>query len=216
MLGGMVWTDDGGWRRYLPSPWGNDDTQKILDILEKHKVKATFFMTGGWVESYPEDVKRIYAAGHDLGNHSENHKNMSQLSEEEKTSELMSVHEKVKKLTGVDMELFRPPYGDYDNAVIKNATKNGYYPIQWSVDSLDWKDYGVDSIIDTVCNHKALDKGAIILCHNGAKYTAQALDTLLATLKGQGYELVPISQLIYKENYHMDPSGKQISDEDAV
>ena len=92
--------------------WGNEDTQQILDILAKHNVHVTFFMTGGWVESYPDDVKAILAAGHDLGNHSENHKNMSQLSNEEKKEELMSVHEKVKELTGYEMFLFRPPYGD--------------------------------------------------------------------------------------------------------
>ena len=192
--------------------WGNEDTQKILDILAKHEVKATFFMTGGWVESYPDDVKAIQAAGHDLGNHSENHKNMSQLSDDEKTTELMTVHNKVKELTGYDMFLFRPPYGDYDNAVVLNAKENGYYTIQWDVDSLDWKDYGVDAIIDTVCNHKHLGNGSIILCHNGAKYTAEALDTLITNLKNQGYEFVPISELILKDNYHMDHEGRQIPD----
>ena len=101
-------------------------------------------MTGHWVESYPEDVKAIQAGGHDLGNHSENHKNMTELGAEEKTSELMSVHNKVKELTGVEMELFRPPFGAYDYAVVLNARDNGYYAIQWSVDSLDWKDYGAD------------------------------------------------------------------------
>lgn len=117
--------------------WGNEDTKKILEILAKHNVHATFFMTGGWVEKYPDDVKAIYEAGHDLGNHSEHHRNMSQLSEEEKTEEIMSVHQKVKELTGVEMNLFRPPYGDYDNAVILNAEENGYYPIQWDVDTDD-------------------------------------------------------------------------------
>lgn len=190
--------------------WGNEDTAEILEILEKHNVHVTFFMTGGWVASYPEDVKKIYAAGHDLGNHSENHKNMSQLSKEECVSELMSVHNKVKELTGTDMYLFRPPYGDYDNEVILTAQECGYYPIQWSVDSLDWKNYGKQSILDTVLNHKALDNGAIILCHNGAEYTAQALDELITGLQEKGYEIVPISQLIYKDNYHMDPGGKQI------
>jgi peptidoglycan/xylan/chitin deacetylase (PgdA/CDA1 family) len=79
------------------------------------------------------------------------------------------------------------------------------------VDSLDWKDYGVDSIIKTVCEHKDLGPGAIILCHNGAKYTAQALDTLLTNLEQQGYEIVPVSELILRENYHMDVTGKQIA-----
>ena len=116
--------------------WGNEDTQTILDILKEHNVKATFFMTGGWVESYPEDVKRILADGHDLGNHSENHKNMSQLSNEEKRTELMDVHTKVQELTGYEMFLFRPPYGDYDNNVIKVAKDCGYYSIQWDVETL--------------------------------------------------------------------------------
>lgn len=117
--------------------WGNEDTAKLLEILKKHNVRATFFMTGGWVESYPDDVKAIKEGGHDLGNHSENHKNMSQLSKEEQTQELMKVHEKVKKLTGVDMKLFRPPYGDYDDQVVLNAKENGYYAIQWDVDTGD-------------------------------------------------------------------------------
>ena len=191
--------------------WGNEDTAKILEILKKHNVKVTFFMTGGWVEAYPDDVKAILADGHDLGNHSENHKNMSQLSDSECEEELMAVHRKVQELTGYEMFLFRPPYGDYDNDVIKVAKKCGYYPIQWDVDSLDWKDYGVDSIIKTVTEHKHLGNGSIILCHNGAKFTAEALDTLITTLEKKGYEFVPISELIYKDNYHLDHEGRQIS-----
>ena len=190
--------------------WGNEDTQQILEILKKHDIKVTFFMTGGWVESYPDDVKSILEAGHDLGNHSENHKNMSQLSDSEKTEELMSVHNKVKELTGYEMFLFRPPYGDYDDAVVENAKQNGYYTIQWDVDSLDWKDYGVDAIIDTVCNHKHLGNGSIILCHNGAKFTAQALDTMITQLKEKGYEFVPVSELIYRKDFEMDHEGRQI------
>ena len=190
--------------------WGNEDTAKILEILKKHDIHVTFFMTGGWVESYPDDVKAILAAGHDLGNHSENHKNMSQLSDEEKKEELMKVHAKVQELTGYEMFLFRPPYGDYDNAVVNVAKDCGYFTIQWDVDSLDWKDYGVDSIIKTVVQHKHLGNGSIILCHNGAKYTAQALDTLIATLKNEGYTFVPISELIYREGYHMNHEGRQV------
>lgn len=190
--------------------WGNEDTQKILEILKKHDVHVTFFMTGGWVENYPDDVKAILAAGHDLGNHSENHKNMSQLSDAEKREELMQVHDKVLELTGYEMFLFRPPYGDYDNAVVNVAKDCEYYTIQWDVDSLDWKDYGVDSIIKTVTEHKHLGNGSIILCHNGAKYTAQALDTLITKLKEKGYTFVPVSELIYRDGYHMNVEGRQI------
>lgn len=192
--------------------WGNEDTQQILDILKEHDIHVTFFMTGGWVENFPEDVKKIKEAGHDLGNHSENHKNMSQLNDSDCQSELMKVHEKVKELTGVEMHLFRPPYGDYDNEVIQNVTSCGYYAIQWDVDSLDWKDYGVDSIVKTVTEHKNLQNGSIILMHNGAKYTAEALPKVIEGLKAKGYEIVPISKLIYKDNYHLDVTGRQIQD----
>lgn len=192
--------------------WGAEDFMNIMNVLEKHEVKVTFFMTGGWVEDNPECVKELVKRGHDLGNHSQHHYDMTTISESEKTSELLSVHNKVKELTGYEMFLFRPPYGAYDNAVIKNAYAHNYYPIQWSVDSLDWKDYGVESIINTVCNHKALGPGAIILCHNGAKYTAQALDEMLTNLENQGYEIVPVSELILREKYHMDVTGKQIAD----
>lgn len=189
--------------------WGNDDTQTILDILASHNVHVTFFMTGGWVENFPDDVKAIAKAGHDLGNHSENHKQMSQLSKEECVNEIMTVHNKVKELTGVDMTLFRPPYGDYNNTLIQAARESGYHAIQWDVDSLDWKDYGVDSIIQTVTEHKHLGSGSIILCHNGAKFTAQALDTMITRLQEKGYELVPISELIYTGDYTMDVEGRQ-------
>jgi polysaccharide deacetylase family sporulation protein PdaB len=193
--------------------WGNEDTGRILEILEEHNVRSTFFMTGGWVESYPEDVKAIYEAGHDLGNHSQNHKNMSQLSVEECKEELLSVHETVKELTGYEMFLFRPPYGDYDNEVITTAEDCGYYSVQWDVDSLDWKDYGVNSIIQTVTQHQHLGCGSIVLLHNGSQYTADALGTMIENLQEQGYEIVPISELICQEDYHMDVEGRQIPNE---
>jgi polysaccharide deacetylase family sporulation protein PdaB len=191
--------------------WGNEDTGKLLEVLKKHNVKATFFMTGGWIEKYPDDVKAIAAAGHDLGNHSENHKQMSTLSAEQCKEEIMKPHEKVKELTGKDMILFRPPYGDYNDTLIKTAKECGYYPIQWDVDSLDWKDYDAATIIRRVTESKHLGNGSIILCHNGGKHTAEALDELLTTLKQKGYQLVPISELILKENYEMDTEGRQHS-----
>lgn len=189
--------------------WGNEDTQKILEILKKNDIRVTFFMTGGWVEAYPDDVKAIYEAGHELGNHSENHKKMSELSAEECKKEIMLVHDKVKKLTGADMRVFRPPYGDYNDNLINVVKDCDYNAIQWDVDSLDWKDYGVNSILNTVLNHKHLGNGSIILCHNGAKYTAEALEALVKGLKEKGYTLVTMSELIYEDNYDMDVEGRQ-------
>ena len=192
--------------------WGAEDFSRIIEILDKHKVKATFFMTGDWVDNYPDCVEVLVQKGHDLGNHTDHHYDMTTLSKEEMKSELNAVKDKIKSLTGYEINLFRPPYGAYDNAVIEVAEELQYYSIQWSVDSLDWKDYGKDSIIKTVCQHEALGPGAIILCHNGAKYTADALDEMLTKLEDEGYEFVPVSELIIKENYHMDATGKQVGD----
>lgn len=189
--------------------WGNEDTNDLLFILAKHNIKTTFFMTGGWVESYPEDVKAISDAGHDLGNHSENHKQMSQLSAEECKDEIQKVHDKVKELTGKDMFLFRPPYGDYNDTLIEAANGLGYHVIQWDVDSLDWKDYGADAIVSKVVDHPHLGNGSIILMHNGATYTKDALEQVITGLTDKGYEIVPISELIYTENYEMDHEGRQ-------
>jgi len=195
--------------------WGSDDFPKIMEILDKHNVKTTFFMTGEWVEKYPECVKTLVEKGHDLGNHSATHPDMTTLSKEKQREQILSVHNAVKELTGYEMELFRPPYGAYNNDVIRTCYEVGYYPVQWSCDSLDWKDLSATEIINKVCNHKNLDCGAIILCHNGAKHTAEALDEMLTNLKSQGYEIVPISQLILRENFHMDVTGQQIADEEG-
>ncbi len=192
--------------------WGAEDFQKIIEILDKHEIKTTFFMTGEWIEKYPDCVKLLVEKGHDLGNHSRSHPDMTTLSKEEQKAQLMEAHDAVKDIAGYEMELFRPPYGAYNNEVIRTCYENNYYPVQWSVDSLDWMDYDAATIIKNVCEHKALGPGAIILCHNGAKHTAEALDEMLTNLKEQGYTIVPISELIIKENFHMDVTGRQIAD----
>lgn len=192
--------------------WGAEDFNNIMEVLDKHNVKTTFFMTGEWVEKYPECVKTLVEKGHDLGNHSATHPDMTTLSKEKQKEQILSVHNAVKELTGYEMELFRPPYGAYNNDLIRTCYEIGYYPIQWDVDSLDWKDYEPERIISNVCEHDSLGGGSIILCHNGAKYTAEALDEMLTNLENQGYEIVPISELIIRENFHMDVTGMQIAD----
>lgn len=192
--------------------WGAEDFHKIIEILDKHNVKTTFFMTGEWVEKYPDCVKLLVEKGHDLGNHSATHPDMTKLSKSQQKEQILKVHNAVKGLTGYEMELFRPPYGAYNNDVIRTCYEMNYFPIQWDVDSLDWKDYDAATIISNVCSHKALGNGSIILCHNGAKHTAEALDAMLTNLKGQGYSIIPISELILREDYHMDVTGRQIPD----
>ena len=192
--------------------WGNEDTADLLSILARNQIHATFFLTGSWIDAYPDDVKAIAAAGHDIGNHSQTHPEMSTLSKEQIRDELMQVHKNVKELTGQNMCFFRPPYGDYNNLLIQTATECGYLSIQWDIDSLDWKNYGIQSIIDKTALNPELSNGSIILMHNGAKYTKDALETVISTLQSKGYEFVTLSELVYKDHFHMDPSGKQIPD----
>ncbi|MDO4531057.1 MAG: polysaccharide deacetylase family protein, partial [Bacillota bacterium] len=181
----------------LHAPWGADDTDELLRILAENDVKATFFLCGYWVEKYPEEVKKIAAAGHDLGNHSATHPHMAQLNPQQISAELQKCHQLVKELTGIEMELFRPPFGEYNNTVIETAEQNGYYTIQWDIDSLDWQEKGAKAEIDQVLNHKHLGNGSILLFHNDAKYTPEVLDTILKGLKNKGFSILPISELIY-------------------
>ena len=189
--------------------WGADDTDTILDILEKNDVRATFFLCGYWVDKYPEEVKKMYEGGHDIGNHSATHPHGAQLSLEQNKEEIMKAHNKVKDLLGIDMELYRPPYGEYNSTVLSAAKECGYYAIQWDIDSLDWQEHGTEHEINQVLNHKHLGSGSIILFHNDTKYTPDCLDTIIKGLKDKGYELVPISELVLRGDYYMDHEGRQ-------
>lgn len=188
--------------------WGSDKTEDILKILKEHNVKTTFFLVAFWVDKYPDMVKRIDEEGHEIGNHSANHPNMSQLSEEKIREELTITSRKIEAITGKKVNLFRPPFGDYNNRVIRVSKELGYYVIQWDVDSLDYKDYGANAIVDRVISK--VKNGSIVLFHNNAIFIREALPIILDKLQEMGYEIVPISELIYKDNYYIDHTGKQI------
>lgn len=189
--------------------WGDEDLADILTILEAHDAKVTFFVSGDWVDKYPDAIQAIHAAGHELANHGTNHKHMPNLSENDRMEEIMECHRRVYALTQTNMTAFRAPYSDWNDAVVSTAKACGYSSINQNVDSVDWKDYGTDSIIETVMNDPDLGNGAIILLHNGATYTRDALDTLLSRLEAEGYSFVRISDLIYTEDYTIDHTGRQ-------
>ncbi len=174
----------------------NEQISEILSILDKYNIHATFFVTGEWVSSYPDDVKTISLAGHDIGNYSQSYSEMNELSKEKIQYEISQLHTTIKQLTGTDMTLFRPPYGSYNSFLISCAKQLNYNTIQWNIDSLDWKGYRTDCIIDTVVNHKNLSNGSIILFHNDGKYTKNALEIIIQTLQKKGFSFVPVSKLI--------------------
>lgn len=187
--------------------WGDQYSEGILDILDKYNVKTTFFLVGFWVDKYPDMVKEIHKRGHEIGNHSATHPHMSKLSREQIIEELKSTDEKIKSLTGQEPFLFRPPFGDYDNTLIKTAKECGHYTIQWDVDSLDWKELGVDHVVDRVTRN--ISNGSIVLFHNNAKYVLEYLPLVIERLQEDGYEIVPISEIIMKDDYYIDHTGRQ-------
>lgn len=188
--------------------WGNEDTEDLIKILKKYNVKTTFFVVGSWVDKYPESVKQLSDAGHEVMNHSDTHPHMTKLSKDDMLKELNSCNDKIQKITGVRPTLFRPPYGDYSNDVISTVRENNMYTIQWDTDSLDWKDLSKEDIFKRVTEN--VKPGSIVLFHNAAKNTPQALPMILEKLTNEGYKIVPVSELIIKEDFSIDHTGKQI------
>ena len=185
--------------------WGTDYTETLLNIMEREKVVSTFFMVEFWTTKYPDLVKKIAGGGHAIGTHSTTHSYMSKLTiEEELTRSSMAI----KAVTGEEVTLFRPPYGDYDDLLIETAERLGLYTIQWDVDSLDWKNLSAAEIAARVTS--GVKNGSIVLFHNNGLHTAEALPAVIADLKEKGFTFVRIDDLIYKDGYYIDADGRQI------
>lgn len=187
--------------------WGGSQTKEILDILDEYGVKATFFLVGLWVDKYPELVKEIHDRGHEIGNHSDSHPHMSQLSESQIVKELDGVSDKIEAITGVRPTLFRPPYGDYNNRVVTVSRAQNYECVQWSIDSLDWKNRGVEDLVKRATT--GVKKGDIVLFHNDSQYITQALRAVLDAYQRQGLKLIPVGEILLKQPYSIDVQGKQ-------
>ena len=189
---------------------GDADVRDILDVLAREQISASFFVTGEWAQSYPEELRAIAEAGHDIGNYGMSYTDMGRMTKTKISEELAQAHAAVKELTGTDMNLCRAPYGDCSGSLLEAAQLNNYLTVQWDVDSGDLKDYGQDAVIAGVTQNRNLKNGSVIRLHSGAKYTAQSLDAVIRGLQEMGYELVPVSQLVCRENYRIDENGRQI------
>ncbi len=187
--------------------WGNEQTEGILDLLDQYNVKATFFLVGYWVDAYPEQVKMITERGHEIGNHSSTHPHMSGLSRDQILTEIGNTNDKITALTGQKIDLFRPPYGEWDENLVKVCRDAGYQVIQWNIDSLDWKGTTAEEMVARV--QKKLEPGSIILFHNNSEHILEGLKAVLEELTSQGYQGVKVSDLIYDEPYTVDHEGRQ-------
>lgn len=189
--------------------WGSDKTESILSILKEENVVANFFLVGMWVDKNEELTKKIYDAGMEIGTHSNTHADFTSLSKTQMELELTESVKKIEVITKDTVKLFRAPFGAYDNNVISAAESQNLQTIQWDVDSLDWKGISSDQIVKNIL--KKVSSGSIILCHNNAESIVEALPSILKILKSQGYEFVHISDLLIKDNYTIDNSGRQVS-----
>ena len=189
--------------------WGNEDTQTLIDILSAHNVRATFFLVGGWAEKYPESVKALADAGEEVMNHSETHPHMASLSRDEVQAEVRQCSERIAAITGTEPTLFRCPYGEYNDEVIRAIRDLGVTPVQWDVDSLDWKGISAEEIARRVLTK--VQPGSIVLFHNAAEHTPEALPGIIEALQADGYTIVPISENLLQGDYTIDTTGAQVA-----
>lgn len=187
--------------------WGNEDTQTLIDILNKYSINTTFFVVGEWVDRYPESVKALYENGNEIMNHSSDHAHFSSLSTEQISEDLSRCNEKIQAITGVSPTLFRCPYGEYDDHVINAVNSMGMTAVQWDVDSLDWKGLSAQEIEKRVLER--VQPGSIVLFHNAAENTPQALPGIIESLLADGYSIVPVSQILLQGEYIIDNTGRQ-------
>lgn len=195
----------------VDAAWGNEYTDKIIEILDKYNVTITFFTVNFWAEEYPEDIEKLKLHGHEIGNHSATHPDMAKLSKEKIREELLTTWETQKKYAGSSaVRLFRAPYGSYNNLLIETCREYGFECIQWDVDSIDWKENAnVDDVVNRVLTKTK--SGSIILMHNNSSVITQVLPQVIEGLLNEGYTFVPVSQLIYKGNSNIDSNGTQHS-----
>ncbi len=196
--------------------WGAEHTPTLLSVLEEKDVQVTFFLTNIWMEDYPEETRSIFEHGHEIGLHSAGHEDMATLSSDQIKTDLTKNQEKLQAICSkAEPQLFRPPFGAYDDNLLQTAEDElGLTTIQWSVDSLDWKeDISADYIVNRVTT--LVHPGAIILFHNNAKHTPEALPTILQFLEDNDYTAVTVSDLLHCPPYEIDHRGQQIPLDDA-
>ena len=189
------------------SAWNDSDIDKIIQVLNEQECPSTFFVTGDWAERFPESLKKLYNAGHEIGSHSYNHTLYSTLSKDEIISDMDKCDSVIESILGFRPNLMRAPSGDYTNNSILACKETNRFCIQWDVDSLDWKELTEEQMKKRILDR--VNNGSILLFHNGTKPTADALPGILTALKNEGYTFVKVGDLIYKENYTIDHTGRQ-------
>ncbi|WP_226660046.1 polysaccharide deacetylase family sporulation protein PdaB [Pseudalkalibacillus hwajinpoensis] len=180
--------------------WGETKAIPILEELKQNNVKASFFISGAWAERHPEIVEQITKDGHEIGNLGYRYENYTTMKDEEIKKDIIRSSEAIKKVTDEEPHLLRPPNGNFDKRVLLLSDKFNYTVIHWSLDSEDWRNPGVENIVQNVT--KEIDPGDIVLMHasDSAKQTAEALPEMIAALKKKGYSFATVSELVSNAN----------------
>ncbi len=188
--------------------WGTKTLPRVLEILRRQGVKATFFLSGPWANHHPALVKAIVADGHEIASHGQEHVNLSQYDRAAVAKNISSAHDILQRLSGQTPRFFRPPNGDYDDLVVAVARELGYETVIWSVDSLDWKNPGADYMVKRVT--ELAFPGAIVLFHasDSSRQVGEALEPTITALRAAGYRLVTLGELYDNgEPAYDDPRG---------
>ncbi len=203
-----VETDEKAVALTFDAAWGAEKTLGILKTLEEKDARATFFLVSFWAEQYSDTLKTLAASDRiEIGTHSATHPYMSKLSKSQIALELSTSKELIESISGRSIELFRPPYGDYSDALIDTAKEQGLYTVQWDVDSLDWKNLSKEQIASRIVG--SCRNGSIVLMHNDGKHTLEALPAVIDGLRAKGFVFKTVGELIYKDNYTIDHTGRQ-------
>lgn len=171
--------------------WGTEYLDDMLEILDRYEVKTTFFVGGTWAVKESDMLKKIYDAGHEIGNHGYSHKDQDKLNREQNKNEILTTHTLVNDLIGVNMDLFAPPSGAYNKTTVEVATELGYKTIMWTRDTVDWRDKNEEVIYKRAI--KDAKGGDLILMHPTA-CTLLALERIIVSLQEQGFVLTTVSE----------------------
>lgn len=173
--------------------WGNEYISGMLDVLNKHQIKTTFFFDGSWVKKNPDLAKSIKNAGHEIGNHAYSHPNLQQRSEAETVMELKKTNDVIKETLGITPVWFAPPSGSFNQVTIQVANRLNMKTILWTVDTVDWKKPPASEMVRRVVSK--VENGTMILMHP-TKPTAEGLETMIIEIKAKGYKLGTVSELM--------------------
>ncbi|MGG5322329.1 polysaccharide deacetylase family protein [Enterococcus sp. DIV2381] len=179
------------------------NTVKLLDILKENNISATFFLVGKSAEKYPEAVKEIFKDGHEIGNHTFDHKDLKTLSSKDIKNEIDKTDRIIQNLIGRTPKYIRPPYGSVDKEIANIINRP---IINWSVDSEDWKSQNTDMIIQHVL--QTVYDGSIILFHDTHKETIKAIPYIIRDLIKNGYKIITLNELLNSPNNNEIYYGK--------